>query len=198
MSNDITCPRPNCPDPNYELNDDNGDLVCYESRFTVSNPNNCVAIGECVSPDIFMCEQEEAQELSRTNSTCQVIEGCTGNELPMIVNSADGELCNIWGTCQNGQCTTPDFCAQFDAYNNLNLFCSSSVENMNQLCEFYVDGTGINGNGRITCNDFCEQVGQGASCVEGWNNQNENSCQRGDRDGCDENYRTQICLCQVP
>ena len=99
--------------------------------------------------------------------------------------------------CQDGECTADSACAAFTPYNQQNRYCSSDVDGQETTCTFLVYGRGLNNDEETTCTEFCER--SGAECVDGWNNDNNNNCRRGDgRDGCDQSYNSQVCVCRAP
>ena len=199
---DVNCPIPDCTQSSYELVEEDGNRICYQNSFMLPDTGNCEAIGMCKDLESLQCETSSVEEVARLTDTCQQLEGCSDQDPPMLIDSENGLECNTWGSCQAGQCNVPIECSQFEDYNQgENLFCQYRDDNGQKWCEFYVDGVNADMNdddGRITCNDFCQQMGQGASCLRGWNNRNGRSCQKDDDIGCDANYQSQICRCLVP
>lgn len=191
---DPRCPLRECPEEYYELDNDGQCLLLTQAAPTEIE---CIDYNECLDPEDQLCEVV-ATEVIAGGSTCSEITTCGGTEPPEIAPKPDGVICNEWGTCQNGVCSAPELCIGFDRYNMLNFYCGEAADqDGNPLCAFYVSGTGLNNNGRVTCTDFCAR--SGATCVSGWNNANDSNCNRqGAITGCDVDFETQICLCSVP
>jgi hypothetical protein len=190
---DLECLSAECPDERFMLDEDG---QCLRLSLSGQTEGRCLDTGVC-DTEAQECEVAETEVIAQ-GGACQEIYSCDGEDTPEIDNRPNGALCNEWGTCQNGACSTPYACAAFERYNNRNFYCGPLVDdNGDIVCAFYVNGLGANNEGRLTCNEFCER--SGAICVDGWNNDNDSNCNADNGDnGCDVSYQTQICICTTP
>jgi hypothetical protein len=199
---DAECPNILCPVQEYATEVDmNGVTSCYRDLLSAPTEVVCDDVGVCADPSTLMCTIVE-RELIPGGGSCQTFTGCVGDEPPMTTDFPDGALCNQWGRCEDGECTAPLFCAHFERYNNENIFCDGgTLMDGIDACLFYVNRTGnlFNNGEPITCNQFCENTGNGAICAEGWNNSNGASCSfnQNNPHGCDQAFNDQICLCDL-
>ena len=190
-TSDSECPSVTCPTEYYSL-DNTGQCV----QQILSEPAEviCLGLGVCDDLDAQECQVVETEVVAQ-GGACQEVSSCEGSDPPEITNRPDGAICNEWGACEDGECSSSPACADFERYNNRNFYCGTGeAEDGELLCAFYVSGYGANNSGRITCTEFCER--SGSTCVDGWNNDNDNNCNEGNGDdGCDVSYETQICVC---
>lgn len=190
---DPDCPTLECDGESYRLDDEGR---CLREVLGGSAEGYCADIGVCGDLDDQECSVEESEVIA-IEGECQEILSCDGPGLPELADLANGALCNEWGVCQNGACNAAAHCSVISRYNRDNFYCDAGeTEAGEPTCTFFVSGNGANANGEITCTDFCAL--SGATCVDGWNNDNNNNCDRGNgNDGCDVLYQTQVCVCSL-
>ena len=190
---DENCPTIECPTDEYEI-DAQGS--CVRTLYSEAELPLCDDINVCQSLDEQACVIQET-EVVFEGDACSEIISCEAGAMPEVSPRVDGSLCNDWGTCNNGECSARLACSTFTRYNQQNFFCESEVNDEGHtLCMFFVNGRGLNNDGRTTCTEFCER--DGGTCVNGWNNDNNSNCRRGNgNDGCNVSYETQICICQA-
>lgn len=191
---DERCPMIDCSVSERSIDLDGN---CVEMTYLPAVAPLCYDLGECEAVEEQICELNETQVLA-TGGACQEIVTCESGVDLEFSQRPNGALCNGWGTCQDGECSAAAACAEFTPYNQRNRYCRSEETNQGETtCTFLVYGLGLNGNGEITCTEFCER--SGAECVDGWNNDNDNNCRRGrGDDGCNESYSSQVCVCRAP
>ena len=199
---DPECPNILCPTQAYTTEVDmNGVTSCYRDLLSAPTEVICDDVGVCADPSTLMCTIVERELIAGADS-CQTFSGCVGDDPPMTTDFPDGALCNQWGRCEDGACSAPLFCAHFERYNNENIFCDGgTLMNGIDACLFYVNRIGnlFNNGEPITCDQFCENTGNGATCADGWNNSNGASCNfnQNNSHGCDQAFNDQICLCDL-
>ena len=191
---DAQCPTIECPEADRSLDQDGN---CVETVYNAPPLPSCEMLGRCQSIDDQSCEVSSSEVIA-TGGACQEVTTCESGVDPEVSQRPNGALCYTWGECQDGECSASSSCATFVPYNRDNRYCSATEDDQGvTVCAFLVFGTGLNADGRTTCTEFCER--SGGACVDGWNNANNNNCQRGSgNDGCDVSYESQVCLCSAP
>ncbi len=191
---DSLCPTVECLVDEVSI-DPQGSCVRY--LYDIPLPPLCYDVEQCEPIDEQECLVVDVEVIAEGNA-CREVTTCESGVMPETSSRPNGASCNEWGVCQEGECNAQSACGSFTRYNQRNRFCDSELNDQGETsCTFLVYGQGLNGDGETTCADFCER--DGGTCIDGWNNDNDNNCRRGNGDdGCNVLYQSQVCICAAP
>ena len=193
--NDPECPMIDCSELNsfYTETSEDGATLCIQERASAVE-SNCRTLGNCHLTPNTGCVIEEPVERARVYPGCGFINGCDSTGSPNISRSAQGDLCNGFGTCDaiGGPCSISSACAGLDqaAGGGQQTFCEA-----NELtCQVAVNADFVDNLNDISCLAYCTSGNK--ACLTAW--RSEGGCTKGDPIPCSEARRRVVCECKEP
>lgn len=206
---------------------EDGKVECRRQGFVEAYMSQCQGFGACYSRAEFCRgETEETVIEPFLPNDCVTIEGCVDETAGTLIKRV-GEPCDAGqGVCdERGVCVTgaeagagaggvtpgpadlgpgPEpmtrtcdavFLPAFSQMTSRSYLCPLPNPQDSQLCEIFLDKS-TNNNRNYICSEFCQA--HGATCVNAWNNANNNSCNHSDSHSCGGNdLESFVCRCRL-
>ena len=195
--NDDRCEPIDCaPLNNYRIfTHDDGRQECRKRPY-LPGPAICQGQGACYTDPMRYCELQLEETVLESDEIgeCFELTGCEGQTEHSLVPTP-GETClQGLGVCDEaGECIAERSCItlfNFE-YNNENRLCSDRLTTEN-YCEFYVVAEDGPWGERMSCDQFCGDMG--GSCLKAWG-EKDDSCDKKDEEDCSDDFGDGICRC---